>query len=51
MKNVTEWGRCVTLMRVRNIVTQEKSDIEWFRSCEIIDTSTNTVQVLKELVI
>jgi len=51
MKNMMEWERCVILMRVCNIVIQERSDIEWFRSCEIIDTSTNTVQVFKELVI
>jgi len=51
MKNMMEWGRCVTLMRVYSILIQEQSDIEQFRSCEIIDTSTNTVQVFKELVI
>jgi len=51
MKNVMEWGRCVTLMRVYSILVQEQLDIEWFRSCEIIDTSTNIVQVFRELVI
>jgi len=51
MKNVIEWGRCVTLMRVCSILIKEGLDIERFRSCEIIDTSTNTVQVFRELVI
>jgi len=51
MKNVTEWGRCVTLMRVCSILIKERSDSEQFRTCEIIDTSTNTVQVFIELVI
>ena len=43
MKNVMEWRRCVTLMRVCSILIKEQLDIERFRSCKIIDTSTNTV--------
>ena len=51
MKNVMEWGRCVILMRVCSILIKERLDSERFRTCEIIDTSTNIVQVFRELVI